>query len=57
MNRPSGNVSGSGSVKIHTMQVYGSIVTVPLMLGNGGIDFEASRGAATVFQWDLATAA
>ena len=57
MNRPSGNVSGSGSVKIHTMQVYGSIVTLPLMLGNGGIDFEASRGAATVFQWDLATAA
>ena len=54
MNRPSGSVSG----KIHAMQVYGSIVTLPLTLGNGwGVDFGAASGAANVFQWDLAAAA
>ena len=54
MNRPSGSIS----VKLDPIEIYCDIVTLAMTLENGGgVDFEASWGAANVFQWDLAAAA
>ena len=44
MNRPSGSVSGSGSVKLDPIEIYCDIVTLAMMLENGGVSILKHHG-------------